>query len=138
MRFVSADEIDHVLNFPDLIEALGEAFRSAIVVPVRHHHRIARPGAEAALILMPAWHESGGFVGVKIVTVFPDNQVRAKPSVIGTYLLLAGDSGEPLALLDGVALTLWRTAAASALAVSYRTPCTMRISSRPQRCRPIR
>jgi ornithine cyclodeaminase/alanine dehydrogenase-like protein (mu-crystallin family) len=38
---------------------------------------------------------------------------------MGTYLLLAGDNGEPLATFDGVALTLWRTAAASALAASY-------------------
>ena len=119
MRFVSAAEIDRVLNFPDLIAALGEAFRAAIAVPVRHHHTIARAGAEATLILMSAWHEDTGYIGVKIVTVFPDNQTRAKPSVIGTYLLLAGDSGEPLASFDGVALTLWRTAAASALAASH-------------------
>ena len=38
---------------------------------------------------------------------------------MGSYLLLAGDSGEPLAVMDGQALTLWRTAAASALAASY-------------------
>jgi hypothetical protein len=38
---------------------------------------------------------------------------------MGTYLLLAGDSGEPLAALDGVALTLRRTAAASALAARH-------------------
>ena len=38
---------------------------------------------------------------------------------MGTYLLLAGDSGEPLAGFDGMALTLWRTAAASALAARY-------------------
>jgi ornithine cyclodeaminase len=35
---------------------------------------------------------------------------------MGTYLLLSGDSGAPLACIDGVSLTLWRTAAASALA----------------------
>ena len=38
---------------------------------------------------------------------------------MGTYLLMFGDFGEPLAALDGQALTLWRTAAASALAASY-------------------
>ena len=51
---------------------------------------------------MPAWHDgAGGYIGVKIVSVFPDNAARGKPSVMGTYLLLAGDSGEPLAALDG-------------------------------------
>ena len=32
---------------------------------------------------------------------------------------MRGDTGEPLAVIDGQALTLWRTAAASALAASY-------------------
>jgi ornithine cyclodeaminase len=49
------------------------------------------------------------------VSVFPDNATRALPTVMGTYLLMAGDSGAPLAALDGVSLTLWRTAATSAL-----------------------
>jgi ornithine cyclodeaminase len=69
---------------------------------------------------MPAWQAgAGGFAGVKVVTVFPDNAAHEKPSVMGTYLLLAGDTGEPLAALDGVALTLRRTAATSALASRY-------------------
>jgi ornithine cyclodeaminase len=38
---------------------------------------------------------------------------------MGTYLLMDGDSGEPLAALDGQALTLWRTGAASALAAGW-------------------
>ena len=121
MRVVSAAEIDRVLTYPDLVETLRAAFQAAITVPPRHHHAIPRPGAEAMLILMPAWHDdpSQSYAGVKIVSVFPDNASRGKPSVMGTYLLLSGESGEPLAALDGQALTLWRTAAASALAASY-------------------
>jgi ornithine cyclodeaminase len=69
---------------------------------------------------MPAWHATaGGYAGVKIVSVVPGNAARGKPSVVGAYLLLDGDSGEPLAMLDGQALTAWRTAGASALAASY-------------------
>jgi len=119
MRFVGGDEIDHLLDYPSLVEALRAAFRGGVTVPLRHHHTIKRPGADATLILMPAWHDADGFLGVKIVSVFPENSGKGKPSVMGTYLLLAGDSGEPLAAFDGVALTLWRTAAASALAASY-------------------
>ena len=117
MRVVSAAEIDRVLDFPGLIVAIREAFRGNIVAPARHHHAIPRvDAAGATLLLMPAWQSgNGGFIGVKIVSVFPDNATRTKPSVMGIYLLIAGDSGEPLATLDGVALTLWRTAATSAL-----------------------
>ena len=125
MRFVGAEEIERVLDYPRLIEAIRAGFSGAICAPTRHHHQVPRPGgAEATLILMPAWQESasqatgGGFMGVKIVSVFPDNAVRRKPSVLATYVLMAGDSGEALATMDGQVLTLWRTAATSALAAS--------------------
>jgi ornithine cyclodeaminase len=119
MRVVSAAEIDRVLSFPALIDALADAFRGDVVVPVRHHHEIERPGASATLLLMPAWTGAAaaeGFLGVKIVSVFPENGKRQLPSVLGTYLLMDGETGEPRAALDGTRLTHWRTAAASALA----------------------
>ncbi len=116
MRFIGAAEIDSVLDYPALVDALADAFRTGVVAPVRHHHPIEREGETATLLLMPAWQVAGGFIGVKVVSVFPLNAERGKPSVMGTYLLLAGDSGAPLAGFDGMTLTLWRTAAASALA----------------------
>jgi ornithine cyclodeaminase len=75
---------------------------------------------------MPAWTDfaaagasTNGYIGVKIVTVSPDNNSLGKPAVMGLYLLLDGRTGEPRALIDGQRLTLWRTAAASALAATY-------------------
>ncbi|MEZ5839814.1 MAG: ornithine cyclodeaminase family protein [Hyphomicrobiales bacterium] len=122
MRVLAAAEIDEVLDFPGLIEALREAFRSDVETPLRHHHTIARPDADATLLLMPAWTgpsvAAGGHVGVKVVSVFPANGGKGLPSVMGAYLLLCGETGRPLAVMDGQALTLWRTAAASALAAS--------------------
>ena len=122
MRVLGREEIDRVLTFPALVDALAEAFRGDVVVPVRHHHEIERPGAHATLLLMPAWTgpaAADGFVGVKIVSVYPDNRTRDLPSVQGTYLLMDGSTGEPRAALDGAHLTLWRTAAASALAARH-------------------
>ena len=66
---------------------------------------------------MPAW--AAGSLGVKIVTVFPANRARGLASVSALYLLMDGTTGHPLALIDGEALTLRRTAAASALAGGY-------------------
>jgi ornithine cyclodeaminase len=122
MRIISADELRQTFAFPALIEALRHAFKSDVEVPVRHHHAIERPGEPAAtLLLMPAWTKGEGraFAGVKIVTVYPGNSLRGLPSVMGAYLLLDGATGAPLAVVDGQALTLWRTAAASALAASH-------------------
>jgi ornithine cyclodeaminase len=121
MRVVTAAEIDAALSFPALVDALAEAFRADVVTPPRHHHTIARDGADATLLLMPAWTGAvlGGFLGVKIVSVFPDNGGKGLPSVLGTYLLMDGETGRPVAALDGTRLTLWRTAAASALAARH-------------------
>jgi ornithine cyclodeaminase len=125
MRAVSGEEIERLLDYPYLVEAIRAAFAGAVAAPPRHHHRIPRPdAAEATLILMPAWQlvaaeaDGGGFMGVKMVTIFPDNALRRKASVLATYVLMAGDSGEALATMDGEVLTLWRTAASSALAAS--------------------
>jgi len=120
MRIVSADDIQNALTYRALIDALDEAFRSEIAVPVRHHHTIPTEGADATLLLMPAWTSEGErYLGCKIVTVFPDNAKQQRPSVYGQYLLLSGETGEPLAMMDGRTLTAWRTACASALASRY-------------------
>lgn len=122
MRVVISAEIDRVLTFPALVDALAEAFSGDMVTPVRHHHEVERQGTHGTLLLMPAWTgpaTPGGFMGVKVVSVFPDNSRHNLPSVLGSYLLMNGETGEPVAVLDGTRLTLWRTAAASALAARY-------------------
>jgi ornithine cyclodeaminase/alanine dehydrogenase-like protein (mu-crystallin family) len=127
MFMISADAVDRALTFGGLVETLRIAFREGAVQPVRHHHTVERPdGAASTLLLMPAWTDfnaagtsAGGHIGVKVVTVSPDNNEIAKPAVMGLYLLLDGKTGEPQALIDGQRLTQWRTACASALAASY-------------------
>lgn len=127
MLTISAADVDRALTFPGLVETLREAFAKGAVQPVRHHHTVERPdGAAATLLLMPAWGDfkaagtsKDGYIGVKIVTVSPDNNAIGKPAVMGLYLLLDGQTGEPQALIDGQRLTQWRTACASALAASY-------------------
>jgi ornithine cyclodeaminase len=115
MRFVSAADVDAALDFPALIEALEQAFRGGLEAPPRHHHALPVSGEpDATHLLMPAWGQ--GALGVKIVNVFPGNGARGLPAVQGVYVLQSGRTGETLAVLDGSRLTLWRTAAASALA----------------------
>jgi ornithine cyclodeaminase len=120
LRLIGASEVHAALEWEQLVEALRQMFRSGCTVPIRHHHRIPVAGGsdDATLLLMPAW-QAGKHIGVKIATVFPSNGERALPAVMGTYVLLDGRTGAPAALIDGPALTLRRTAAASALAASY-------------------
>jgi alanine dehydrogenase len=128
MRVITAEEIDRTLTYPTLIEALRAAFRTDITVPLRHHHVVPQAGADAMILLMPAWTAAGkgvadppaeSFLGCKIVTMFPDNAKVERPSIYGTYMLMSGTTGAPLAVMDGTTLTAWRTACASALAASY-------------------
>jgi alanine dehydrogenase len=124
MQLIDREAIHRLLDFPSLIAALRAMFRAGCEVPARHHHPIGpaatADGISGTLLLMPAW-QPGRSLGVKIVTVFPDNanRRRALPSVHGTYLLLEAATGVPRAVLDGTALTLRRTAAASALAADF-------------------
>jgi ornithine cyclodeaminase len=124
MQVIDAQAIDDRLDFPVLIEALAAAFRGGVTAPQRVHYAIERDGvAAAAHLVMPAWttgaYRGGAYLGTKIVSVFPDNASRGLPAVHGVYVLQSGETGEPVAALDGTRLTLWRTAAASALAARF-------------------
>jgi ornithine cyclodeaminase len=126
MRTIDAAAIDRVLTRADVVEALRRGFAEDVVTPVRHHHPMARAGEpDAMLLLMPAWTDTSkaiaedAVMGVKLVSVVPGNAARGVASVIGAYVLMSGVTGAPLAVLDGTRLTLWRTAAASALAADF-------------------
>jgi ornithine cyclodeaminase len=124
VRTLSAAEVDAALDDVALIDRLDALFRSGCEMPTRHHHPIKEPlgpgSSDAMLLLMPAWTRApSGRVGVKIVTVFPDNGRRSLPAIYGQYFLLDGETGQPLALLDGSMLTKRRTACASGLASRY-------------------
>ena len=122
MRFFDGAAVDGALGYPGLVDILQAAFKQGAIAPLRHHHAIALDGRlEATLLLMPAWEAvtsgspfAGRYLGVKTVTVFPDNAARGKPAVFGTYLLLSAETGETLAVMDATRLTAWRTGAASA------------------------
>ena len=119
MRILDAAQTAAALPFDRLIQALREAFIAGAEVPLRHRHDIAQPdGVTASLLLMPAWRATG-FMGVKVVSVFPGNGALGLPSVSASYLLCDGATGQHLALIDGSEVTRRRTAAASALAGSF-------------------
>ena len=131
MRILTGDEVDAALDDVALVDRLEAMFRDGCEMPTRHHHTIAAPNgpgsADATLLLMPAWTRGGpgsgaGRVGIKVVTVFPDNGRRALPAIYGQYLLLDGATGRTLAMLDGTMLTKRRTACASGLAARFLAP----------------
>ncbi|MEJ2577771.1 MAG: hypothetical protein P8Z68_01590 [Kineosporiaceae bacterium] len=72
------------------------------------------------LLLMPA--ATTRYVGVKLASIAPDNAGLGLPRVQGVYVLFDAVSLTPRALIDGIALTSWRTPAVSAVAVRHLAP----------------
>lgn len=119
MQVLDLEATRAALPWPDLIQAIEAMFAGRCVMPLRHHHDVEVPGeANATFLMMPAW-VPGQYIGVKVLSVFPDNHLRALPAIFGTYLLSSGKTGEMLAAIEGGELTARRTAATSALAARY-------------------
>lgn len=115
MQTFSADQVHAELGFDPLADAIAAALGAA-TAPLRHSHVL--PNGDT-LLLMPAWNHADGVIGVKLVTVMPGNRARGLATVNATYVVVDRVSGTPLAVIDGDALTLRRTAAASLLAARY-------------------
>ena len=115
--FVAADQVRAALPYPALMDALRVAFAEAdqVQVPRRHAHPLPD---DATLLLMPAWRARRQ-LGIKLVTVTPNNRERDLSTVHALYVLSDTDTGVPLAIVDGEVLTLRRTAAVSALASRF-------------------
>jgi alanine dehydrogenase len=110
-RVYSADDVHAALPWRELADALHAAFVAGDAqTPLRHAHALS---PRDTLLLMPAWNAE--LIVVKTVTVMPD----AAHTVQATVLALDRPSGAPLAVLDGEALTVRRTAATSALAARH-------------------
>jgi ornithine cyclodeaminase/alanine dehydrogenase-like protein (mu-crystallin family) len=115
----SAADVHAALDYRRLADALEASFRDGgEPMPVRQSYDVGASGQPAHLLTMPAWRR-GRSLGVKLVTVFPQNAQRGLGSVSSLYVLMDGATGQPRAVVDGDALTNRRTAAASALASRF-------------------
>jgi len=120
MRFIDAAAVHRALDYPSLVEALREGHRRGVdaVDRLLLEQPSIRNGTDHFLV-WPAW-QPGEALGIKLVTVFPGNRAPADPpSIQAVYVLFDGSDGRPLAVLDGTALTLRKTAADSALGADY-------------------
>jgi ornithine cyclodeaminase len=138
--YLDAAELERLLDYPALVDALERGFAADWTVPVRHHYSIPIQGEpDQTLLLMPAW-DAGKAIGMKLATITPGNGPRGLPAVNAVYLLVDGPTGQPRALMDGAALTVRRTAAASALAARYlarKEASVMAMVGAGALCRPL-
>lgn len=112
-------EVEELLTMEECIgvmeDALAALARGEVHNPLRQG--IRAPGAPGLLGLMPAWRSSGTpYYALKEVCVFPENPKRGLDTHVGAVILHSGETGEPLAFMNGSAITAIRTAAVSAVA----------------------
>lgn len=111
--FLDRTAVARLAPYGELVEHL---YRSHLDPPA-HVRRVvySPPGSQEVFMGLPAW-QPGSSLGVKLVTVFPDNPaVSGLPSVQAVYVLFDGRDGKPLAIMDGTELTYRKTSADSAL-----------------------
>ena len=116
MSFISFLDRAAVARLAPYGELVDHLYRSHLD-PAAHVRRVvySPPGAQEVFMGLPAW-QPGDSLGVKLVTVFPDNPVVSGiPSVQAVYVLFDGTDGKPLAIMDGTELTYRKTSADSAL-----------------------
>ena len=113
MHHFDSKAVEKALPYPLLADALAQGLQQAIEAPPRSH---LTPNHDASCVLiMPAWRPHQ-LMGVKLVSVWPGNNAKGESAVSGVYVLISCENGHPVAVLDGTALTLRRTATAAALA----------------------
>jgi len=112
MRFVTSEEVHRLSVWTKLCDAMQEAHKGPEPKVDRSELHATRAGERQTYFNLPAW-QPGIAMGTKVVTVFPGN--RELPVVQALYPLFDGKTGEPLAVMDGTALTYRKTAADSAL-----------------------
>ena len=112
--WLSAETVDSHAEIRGILLALEDALRSGAADTDVLRTRVEGP--LGSLLLMPAVGES--FLGAKLITV-ADEARSDRPLIQGLYVLFGAQTLEPLAVLDGPALTGVRTAGVSALAASH-------------------
>uniref|UniRef100_A0A2P2LHJ3 Ornithine cyclodeaminase n=1 Tax=Rhizophora mucronata TaxID=61149 RepID=A0A2P2LHJ3_RHIMU len=119
--FIAADSVQSVLSHSSLIQHFHNylpVVSPTIHCPIRQSYAVSQ---SSSLLLMPSWSSSPSlpYIGVKLVTHFPQNSTLNLPGIHGSYVLFSSLTGQALATMDGTVLTLYRTACVSGLASKF-------------------
>ena len=117
MRFFTDADIGAALPWGPLIDSIEQIMVDpSATAPARTFHTVPDGnGNDAAFLLKPGW-VAGKIIGVKAVTVLPDNGAQDLPMVQAGVLLFDGVTGSLVGACEANTLTTRRTAAASAVA----------------------
>ena len=116
-------EIARLIDMRTAIRVTREAFtalaRGEAVMPAPVYLPLPHQSDFRA---MPAYLRRPNACGIKWVNVHPHNRARGLPTVMAVIVLNDPATGVPLAIMDGLLITKWRTAAAGAVAAHRPIP----------------
>ena len=120
MKNFDSQAIGNAATVDQWTEAMEQAFidtaKGIVEVPQRVH--IDR--GPNTLLLMPCFGST--YFSTKLVSVFPKNLKKKEPMIYGSVILNDGQTGRPLAVMDGSKLTAMRTAAVGAVGIRHLAP----------------
>lgn len=120
---LTREDVQALFTVEEAIQAMEGAFRQhalgKVTMPLRT--AIAVPEHRGLDLIMPAYVAGeGGGLGLKVVSVYPDNPAQHRlPTILATVLLQDPRTGALLAIMDGTYLTAMRTGAAGGVAARY-------------------
>ena len=118
LLFLTQAEVERLLDLDRLFEGLAAAFVELSAGRASVPPRIAARTASGGLLgAMPGF--VSGVLEAKLVSVFPQNHVRGLPSHQGLIALFDENTGAPVAVMDGIAITAIRTGASAAVAARW-------------------
>jgi alanine dehydrogenase len=115
---LNQDEVTALLPMGECMDVMADALRALArgdaIVPLRTVIRI--PNGPNAFGAMPAYLGAPGAMGIKVISVFPENSRDNLDSHQGAVLLFEVERGQLVAIMDATAITAIRTAAVSGVA----------------------
>jgi alanine dehydrogenase len=112
---LSEADVSGLLDLEPLLAALGQALQSYSAGRAKAPPRVATWAEDGGLGAMPV-HLPGVALGAKLVSIFPANHERGRPSHQALIALFDPDDGTPVAVMDGTRITAARTGATAAVA----------------------
>jgi alanine dehydrogenase len=115
---LNQSEVTALLPMAECMDVMADALRALArgdaILPLRTVIRI--PDGPNAFGAMPAYLGTPGALGIKVISVFPENSGVGLDSHQGAVLLFEVDRGQLVAIMDAGAITAIRTAAVSGVA----------------------
>ncbi|MBW8049512.1 MAG: ornithine cyclodeaminase family protein [Cytophagales bacterium] len=115
---VNGEQVAAHLSMGKCIDLMANALKTlaedASIQPLRSIMWL--PGKKGLLGMMPAFEGDTRIMGIKVISVFPENQKAGLSSHQGVILLFDSKNGKLLSIIDAEEVTAIRTAAVSAVA----------------------